>query len=63
MISVDRLKPAEIDLEHPTQVAVPRRHGHPCRLPPEHISVLGGCSFLGGGGGVADDYHKPQATA
>ena len=38
-ISVDRLKPAEIDLEHPTQVAVPRRHGRPCKLPPQHISV------------------------
>ena len=40
-ISVDRLKPAEIDLEHPTQVAVPRRRGRPCKLPPQHISVLG----------------------
>ena len=42
-ISVDRLKPAEIDLErHPAQVAVPRRRGRPCKLPPQHISALGG---------------------
>ena len=44
-ISVDRLRPAEIDLEHPTQVAVPRCRGCPRKLPPQHISVLGGgCS-------------------
>ena len=53
-ISVDRLRPAEIDLEHPTQVAVPRRRGRPRKLPPQHISVLGG-----GGGGVAGGYHEP----
>ena len=41
-ISVDRLKPAEIDLEHPAQVAVTRRCGQPRKLPPEHISFLGG---------------------
>ena len=49
-ISVDRLKPAKIYLEHPSQVAVPRRRGWPHKLPPEHISFLGG--------GVADGYHK-----
>jgi hypothetical protein len=32
-ISVDRLKPDHMDLEHPAQVAKPKRCGRPPRIP------------------------------
>ena len=38
-VSVDRLKPAHLDLEHPVQVAVPKRRGRPQRLHSLHLNL------------------------
>ena len=39
-VSVDRLKPAHLDLTRPTEVAKPPRRGRPPAQPPDHRAVL-----------------------
>ena len=42
LVTVDRLKPAHLDLDQPVQVAQPPRRGHPPRSPGCTNSVSGG---------------------
>ncbi|KAK9543202.1 hypothetical protein VZT92_000997 [Zoarces viviparus] len=45
-VSVDRLKPAHLDLDQPVQLAEPPRRGRPRALPPQHDKTRGGPSTV-----------------
>jgi len=60
VVSIDRLKPAQLDLDQPVQLALPRPRGRPRKSPSVPSSST---NFVSGGGYVAKtdrtDYVEP----